>query len=315
MEVRGTMQTYSYSCSYCNYFIETSGPWPCYKQEREKVQYENFIDASSGPIHGLRALIYCPVCDKKKEYDIVEYEKPLSSLNEIWLASLPRKTKMVCHKCKGPVYLVLPSGAVRCPRCKKGKFELFEPLEEDVGKGPVPPPQSPLKVRQRGKAVHIPKPTAVIDSQEHMGYKFERFSNWFAGTIHKRLRIGDYTILGMEDEVVVERKTLPDLVRSIIQERKDFIKKCEGLSVFEKKCIVIEGSTTSLKTPYEDSQTHPNAVFGSLLAAQERWDIPVYFLDNFLLAEEFVASMLSKYHAYQWLEINGFQRCLIEDDI
>jgi hypothetical protein len=48
---------------------------------------------------------------------------------------------------------------------------------------------------------------------------------------------------------------------------------------------------------------------------QERWDIPVYFLDNFLLAEEFVASMLSKYHAYRWLEINGFQRCLIEDDI
>ena len=64
-----------------------------------------------------------------------------------------------------------------------------------------------------------------------------------------------------------------------------------------------------------NSQAHANAVLGSLLAAQERWDIPVCFLDNFLLAEEFVASMLSKYHAYRWLEINGFQRCLIESDI
>ncbi len=309
------MQTYQYSCNYCHHFVKTSGPWPYFGDEkRRRREGGNFRDASES-VHGLKALIYCPICDKEKEYVIVEYEEPLLNVSDIWLSSVPRKTKMICHKCRGPVYLILPFGAVRCPRCKKGTFELFEPVEEDVGKYPVPPPQSSLKVRQKGRAVHIPKPTAVIDSGEHMGYKFERFSNWFAGTIRKRLPIGDYTILGMEDEVAVERKTLPDLVRSIIQERKGFIKKCESLSVFKKKCIVIEGSTTSLKTPYEDSQTHPNAVYGSLLAAQERWDIPVYFLDNFLLAEEFVASMLSKYHAYRWLEINGFQRCLIEGDI
>ncbi len=40
-------------------------------------------------------------------------------------------------------------------------------------------------------------------------------------------------------------------------------------------------------------------MLGSLLAAQERWEIPVYFLDDFLLTEEFVASMLDKYHAYR----------------
>jgi len=43
--------------------------------------------------------------------------------------------------------------------------------------------------------------------------------------------------------------------------------------------------------------------------------LPIHFLDNSLLAEEFVASMLSKYHACRWLEMNGFQRCLIEGDI
>ncbi len=95
----------------------------------------------------------------------------------------------------------------------------------------------------------------------------------------------------MEEEVAVERKTIQDLVNSIIQDREDFIEKCERLSEFRKKCLVIEGSLGSLKTPYEDSRAHPNAVLGSLLAAQERWNIPVYFLDDFLLAEEFVASM------------------------
>lgn len=309
------MQTYKYSCNHCHYFIETQGPWPYCKDKGAKRHYRSLYEASSGPIHGLIANIYCPTCDRIKAYQIVEYENPLSSLLDFWLSINPRKTKRVCHKCKNPIFLIIPPGSVRCPRCHKGKFELFEPLEEDGTKYPVPPPRSKLKVRQKGKAIHVPKPTAVIDSQEHMGYTFERFSDWFAGTIRKRLPIGDYTILGLEDEVAIERKTLPDLVKSIIQERKDFIKKCEGLSNFKKKCIVIEGSMTTLKTPYEDSCAHPNAVLGSLLAAQERWEIPFYFLDNFLLAEEFVASMLSKYHAYRWLEINGLQRCLIEGDI
>lgn len=179
----------------------------------------------------------------------------------------------------------------------------------------MPPPVGPLKVRQAGKTIKIPKPTIVIDSAEHMGYKFERFSNWFDGAVRKKLPVGDYTLLGMENEIAIERKTLPDLVNSIIQERINFIMRCERLSEFKKKCFIIEGSLSLLKTPYEESKAHPNAVLGSIIATQERWNIPVYFLDNFILAEEFVASMLSKYHAYKWLEMNGFDRCLIEGDI
>jgi ERCC4-type nuclease len=65
---------------------------------------------------------------------------------------------------------------------------------------------------------------------------------------------GDYALSGLENEIAIERKTLPDLVNSIIQERKGFIAKCEGLAAFKKKCIVIEGVLSILKTPYEDSQ-------------------------------------------------------------
>jgi len=296
------MNTFRFTCNYCSYLIETREPWPYY--------------SSPGQIQGLMALVFCPECDKIKEYAVVRYEKPLSSFADIWLSDIQRKTKLVYRKCKGPVYLILPEGIVKCPRCKKGTFGLYEPLgEEEVEYGPVPPSQSPLRVRQDGKTIRIPRPVVVIDSQEHMGYKFERFTNWFSGTIRKRLPVGDYTLQGMEEEVIVERKTVPDLVNSIIQERNDFIKKCERLSTFKKSCLVVEESLSNVKTPYEDSQAHPNAVFGSLLAAQERWNIPVYFLDNFVLAEEFVASMLSKYHAYRWLEINGYERCLIEGDI
>lgn len=309
------MQIYKYFCNNCHYFIETNGPWPYVREGKSERPYRVLHETHSGPIHGLTADVYCPSCDKKKEHNIVEYEKPLTSPDEIWLTELPRKKRMVCHRCKNPVFLIFPPAGVRCPRCKKGTFEVFEPLEEDVGQYPVPPPQSPLRVRQDGKAIHVPKPIVMIDSLEHMGYKFERFTNWFSGTVRRRLPVGDYTLSGMEEEVIVERKTIPDLVNSVIQDRKDFIKKCEKLSRFRRKCLVIEGSLSEVKTPYEGSQAHPNAVLGSLLAAQERWNIPVYFLDHFVLAEEFVASMLSKYHAFRWLEDNGYDRRLIEGDI
>jgi len=309
------MQTWEYSCNACGYFIKTGGPRPYDRQKSKRVQYENFTEASSGPIHGLLADVYCPSCDKIKTYPIVQYGTPLFSLSEIWLSDIPRKTQKVCYRCKNPVFLTFSPGTVKCPRCRKGTFETNEPFVEEFNSSPVPPPMGPLKVRQGGKTIRVPRPMVVIDSQEHMGYRFERFSNWFAGTVHRRLPVGDYTLLGLEDKIIIERKTLPDLVRSIIQERAGFIQKCEKLSAFRKKCLVIEGSLGLLKTPYEDSQAHPNAVFGSLIAAQERWDIPVYFIDNFLLAEEFVASVLSKYHAYHWLEDNGYERCLIEGDI
>ena len=128
------------------------------------------------------------------------------------------------------------------PEVQEGEHSRFLSLSKKISRDlPVPPPQAPLRVRQNGKTIRIPKPTVVIDSAEHMGYRFERFTNWFSGTVRKRLQVGDYTLLDMEEEVAVERKTLPDLVNSIIQDRKDFIVKCERLSNFKRKCLVVEG--------------------------------------------------------------------------
>jgi hypothetical protein len=143
---------------------------------------------------------HCPVCDKEKKYVIVEYETPLKAIDDIWLQGVPAKTRMTCYKCKRPVFLVLPEGSVKCPRCKKGKFESFGVKETVSPDSPVPAPKGPLQVRQDNKRIPVPKPTVIIDSAEHMGYTFGRFTNWFSGTVRKRLPIGDYSLLGMEKE-------------------------------------------------------------------------------------------------------------------
>ena len=312
------MQEYIYDCSYCNYSIQTKGPFPYYNEEGENVPLDNFHESLIHSAIGLMANIYCPKCDIEKRYIIAKYKEPVSNVLDIWAGSITKSSKKVCHKCKKPIYLILPDNKIKCPRCKKGTFSIDTDDiddEEDFDLTPVPAPKGPLRIVQNGKSVKVPKPTVIIDSAEHMGYTFYRFTNWIKGTIRKRLKNGDYSIEGMEDEISIERKTLPDFVSSIISKRKDFIGKMERLSKLEKKCVVVEASFSEVKSYYSESHAHPNAVVGSLIAAQEKWSIPFYFLDNFTLAEEFVASMLSKYHALCWLEKNGFKKCFIEGDI
>jgi hypothetical protein len=61
------MNRYEYACSHCNYFIETSGPWPYYRRNNRKAGKPESIDVTSEPIYGLTAKIYCPTCDKEKK--------------------------------------------------------------------------------------------------------------------------------------------------------------------------------------------------------------------------------------------------------
>ncbi|OQB76378.1 MAG: hypothetical protein BWX92_01839 [Deltaproteobacteria bacterium ADurb.Bin135] len=52
------MNTYEYSCSHCNYFIETNGPWPYYGKDRGNVCNKDQFGIIRGPIHGLFAQVY-----------------------------------------------------------------------------------------------------------------------------------------------------------------------------------------------------------------------------------------------------------------
>ena len=174
----------------------------------------------------------------------------------------------------------------------------------------IPPPASIIRAKRDGHLVKIPKPTLVIDSAESRGgYTFERFSKWIAGTERRRLKHGDYSIAGLETVVTVERKSVADAVNSVMPPvRATFLARCRALSRYERSAIVIEGSYGTLRSSYEaftDSQAHPNAVVGSYLAIQERWGIPVHFVDEHALAEELVAHLLTKFYVRRWLQSAG----------
>lgn len=186
---------------------------------------------------------------------------------------------------------------------------------------PVAPPSGRLIVKRGGHSItrHIPKPIALVDTRERYPFDFSRFPNWIADEKRQALKAGDYSVEGMEKLLVLERKTLTDLISTVIQHRTRFFKECEKMALYRWRALLIEASYEDIKSPYDEeynTSAHPNAVSGTLDALEARFDIPVIYTSQYRpLAEEKAASWLSKHFTYWYLEQNGFGRVLQEGDL
>ncbi len=143
----------------------------------------------------------------------------------------------------------------------------------------VAPPSGHLIVKRDGHSItrQIPKPIVLIDTREQTPLSFSRFPNWIAGEKRQKLKIGDYSVQGMEQLLVVERKTLSDIITTVMQQRSRFFRMCDQLGQYECRALLIEASYEDIKSPYDEENTvaHPNAVSGTLDALEARFGIPV----------------------------------------
>lgn len=183
----------------------------------------------------------------------------------------------------------------------------------------IPPPCTRLIVKRNGHSItrQIPKPIVLIDSREKSPFDFTKFPNWIADQKKRKLNVGDYSIEGMEDLVTIERKSLSDLITTLMQHRPRFFGLCEKMTTYRWRALFVEASYEDIKSPYgEYTLAHPNAVSGTLDALEARFGIPVIYTSRYrALSEEKAASWISKHFTYYYLENNGFGRVLQEDDL
>jgi ERCC4-type nuclease len=180
---------------------------------------------------------------------------------------------------------------------------------------PVAPPALPVIAERGGTQLRTPKPTIVVDTREQNPFSFEHFGGWFSGIEKRALKIGDYSIAGLEDTCVVERKDLNDLVRSFQMERSVFVARLRLMSAFPDRLLVITAALSQVKSRYEHSPASPNQITQSLLATLAGLRVPFLCVETHELGEEIVASYLYQVHLYHWLESNGYGRRLGDDDL
>jgi ERCC4-type nuclease len=88
--------------------------------------------------------------------------------------------------------------------------------------------------------------TVVKDTREQDGYFFSEF-NTCAGMIDQKLDTGDYSILGMEDKICIERKgCVEELAVNLGQKKHAFLAEVERMTPFPHKFIVLEFSLEDL---------------------------------------------------------------------
>jgi hypothetical protein len=75
---------------------------------------------------------------------------------------------------------------------------VMSPLEWQMTAAPVPRPVIPVLAERGGTQLRTPRPVLLVDTREQNPFNFSRFDEWFAGVDKKALKLGDYSIDGLE---------------------------------------------------------------------------------------------------------------------
>ena len=102
--------------------------------------------------------------------------------------------------------------------------------------------------------------TAIIDTREQMPLDLAPL-----GVTVGTLDTGDYSLLGCEHVVRIERKSLPDLIGCVGRDRDRFEREVQRLLAFPVRVLLIESSWQEIEGGGWRGNVKPEAVLGSLL--------------------------------------------------
>lgn len=96
------------------------------------------------------------------------------------------------------------------------------------------------------KYKQAPQFTVIRDTREQHGYEFSAF-DVCNGMVEQKLETGDYTILGLEDKVCIERKgCVEELAINLGQKKYPFLREIERMKTFPHKFLILEFSVEDL---------------------------------------------------------------------
>ena len=138
--------------------------------------------------------------------------------------------------------------------------------------------------------------TIVIDTREQRPYIFKEHP-----IMQKALDAGDYSILGFETQIAIERKQAEEIYGNFGHGRDRFMRECEKLASYERKAIVIENDLDRLVNPPDFTRRKykmklkRSHVIGTLAKLIGEFGIPVIFASGRREANEITYAILRQY--------------------
>ncbi|MFW5828627.1 MAG: ERCC4 domain-containing protein [Planctomycetota bacterium] len=116
--------------------------------------------------------------------------------------------------------------------------------------------------------------TILVDSRE------QRPWTWTEPGIATRrtaLPVGDYSLQGLSDRVAIERKSLDDLVSTLIHHAKRWHAELRRLAAMQAACVIVEAGLPDLLAGRYSGGVHPHAALGRVLSVHVDFGVPVVF--------------------------------------
>ena len=131
-------------------------------------------------------------------------------------------------------------------------------------------------------------PVIAVDSREQLPYEFPTFRV-------QGLVTGDYSIVGLEDRIAIERKTVADAYKSLGHGRARFRSEVERLAQLDYAAIVIETTLPGFLQRPPFSRMSPKSAIGTLLSWSVRYGVPVFIAGDRRHGQALTRSLLEQY--------------------
>ena len=143
----------------------------------------------------------------------------------------------------------------------------------------------------------------AIDKQEKRlgirGYDFKTIKPEPPLTEIKHLKTGDYSIVGMENKITVERKTAIDLFGSTGGGRKRFEREMQRMSEMQHAVLLIESSLAGIFTnPPSRSEMKSKSVFRTLISWSQKYNVHVWPMWNREASERVTYLILKQFYTH-----------------
>jgi len=135
------------------------------------------------------------------------------------------------------------------------------------------------------------KPCIIIDTREQRGYSFSPRVD----TIERALPAGDYSLLGYETLIAIERKSFADYISTVIHAQERFARELSILRSYPRAWIVVEARMGDILAGNYESRVSPQALFAMTASLQSQYNIQIEFADNREIACAWVEELLWQY--------------------
>ena len=130
----------------------------------------------------------------------------------------------------------------------------------------------------------------LIDSSEQAPWSFPGVA-----TTVVSLPTGDYAPHGFADVCCVERKSIPDLVHTVIHDWRRFSRQLRRMAAMDVALIVVDGPVSALLEHKYTGDTNPLSVRGRLNSILLDYGVSTFFADNRTIAAEWVENLFRLY--------------------